>query len=187
MQPSASLGPSGLCKWIVKEVMTMRKSSVLLVALAAGITGAAVRAAPAAAAKSNSEVAFDFFRQRGLTKAQSAGIVGNLVQESNVNPKADQAGGPGKGVAQWSSPGRWDSLEKYARNHHTSPWALNTQLWFIWHELTAVPAFGLHELRGAKTVAAATRVFERKYEICGECNEPRRVAEAQTTLRNFGA
>ena len=163
------------------------RSSLLLLTLAAGIAGIAVHPAPAAAAKSNAEAAFDFFRQRGLSKAQSAGIVGNLVQESNVNPRSSQAGGPGRGIAQWSSPGRWDSLENYARAHHTSPWALNTQLWFVWHELTAVPAFGLEELRGAKTVAAATRVFETKYEICGECNEPRRVAEAQTTLRNYGA
>jgi hypothetical protein len=163
------------------------RSSLLVLTLALGITGVAVHPSPAAAAKSNSEVAFDFFRQRGLSKAQAAGIVGNLVQESNVNPRSDQAGGPGKGIAQWSSPGRWDSLEKYAHTHHTSPWALSTQLWFIWHELKTVPAFGLEELRGAKTVAAATRVFEKKYEICGECNEPRRVAEARTTLRNYGA
>jgi hypothetical protein len=106
------------------------------------------------------------------------------VQESNVNPKSSQAGGPGRGIAQWSSPGRWDSLVEYALTHHTSPWALNTQLWFIWHEL---PGHGLNELRTAKTVAAATRVFEKRFEICGECNEPRRVAQAQTTLRNYGA
>jgi hypothetical protein len=163
------------------------RSSLLWLTLALGIAGVAVHPSPAAAAKSNAEVAFDFFRQRGLSKAQAAGIVGNLVQESNINPKSDQAGGPGKGIAQWSSPGRWDSLERYARAHHTSPWALNTQLWFIWHELTANPAFGLNELRGAKTVAAATRVFEKKYEICGECRESNRVAAAQTTLRNYGA
>jgi len=163
-----------------------------LLTLAAGIAGIAAHPAPAGAAKagaakSNAEVAFDFFRQRGLTKAQSAGIVGNLVQESNVNPNADQAGGPGKGIAQWSSPGRWDTLEKYARSRHAPAEKLSTQLWFIWHELKTVPAFGLQELRHAKTVAEATRVFEKKYEICGECNEPRRVAEAQSTLRNYGA
>jgi hypothetical protein len=67
-----------------------------------------------------------------------------------------------------------------------SPHALNTQLWFIWHELTANPAFGLKELRAAKTVPAATTVFETKYEICGDCEESNRIAQAQTTLRNYG-
>lgn len=161
------------------------RSSLLLLTLAVGLAGVSAHPAPAAAAKkSNAEAAFDFFRQRGLSKAQAAGIVGNLVQESNVNPRSDQAGGPGKGIAQWSSPGRWDSLVQYARTHHTSPWALNTQLWFIWHEL---PANGLQELRAAKTVPAATRVFEKKFERCGECRESNRVAAAQTTLRNYGA
>jgi hypothetical protein len=35
-------------------------------------------------------------------------------------------------------------------------------------------------------VAAATRAFEAHYEICGECNEPRRIAMAQGTLRDYG-
>ena len=163
------------------------RSSLLLLTLALGVAGVAVHPSPAAAAKSNAEVAFDFFRHRGLTKAQAAGIVDNLVQESNVNPRSSQAGGPGQGIAQWGSPGRWDNLVGYARTRHTSPWALNTQLWFIWHELTAVPGYGLEELRTAKTVAAATRVFEQKFEICGDCRESNRVAAAQTTLRNYGA
>lgn len=163
------------------------RSSLLLLTLAAVIAGVAVHPSPAAAAKSNAEVAFDFFRHRGLSKAAAAGIVGNLVQESNVNPRSSQAGGPGRGIAQWSSPGRWDSLTKYARERHTSPQALNTQLWFIWHELTANPAFGLKELRAARTVPAATRVFEKKYEICGDCAESNRIAQAQTTLRNYGS
>jgi hypothetical protein len=164
------------------------RSSLLLLTLALGIAGVAVHPSPAAAAKSNAEVAFDFFRQRGLSKAQAGGIVGNLVQESNINPKSSQDGGPGQGIAQWSSPGRWDSLVRYARTRHTSPHALNTQLWFIWHELTSNPAYGLKELRAAKTVAAATRVFEKNYEICdpSACNETHRVAAAQTTVRNYG-
>ena len=37
---------------------------------------------------SNEHAAFDYFVARGLTKRQSAGIVGNLIQESSVNPKA---------------------------------------------------------------------------------------------------
>src|ERR1017187_2975403 len=56
----------------------------------------------------NEQPAFDFFVGKGLTTFQAAGIVGNLVQESNVSPTSVQAGGPGRGIAQWSTGGRWE-------------------------------------------------------------------------------
>src|SRR5260221_12348293 len=56
----------------------------------------------------NSRTAFDYFLGKGLTAVQAAGIIGNLMQESNVDPTAAQPGGPGRGIAQWSVGGRWD-------------------------------------------------------------------------------
>jgi len=55
---------------------------------------------------SNEKAAYDFFVAKGLSKVQSAGIVGNLIQESNVLPGSVQPGGPGRGIAQWSVGGR---------------------------------------------------------------------------------
>jgi hypothetical protein len=165
---------------------------------AAGTALAAAAAKPAAAkpaaakpARSMAEIAYDFFRHKGLTKAQAAGIVGNLVQESSARPGAIQEGGPGRGIAQWSVGGRWDQSPKdnvtwYAHLHHGNPWQLKMQLGFIWYELTAFPGYGLKELRAARTVAAATKAFEAHYEVCGECNEPRRIAQAQVALREYG-
>jgi hypothetical protein len=135
---------------------------------------------------SAARTAFEFFVARGLDRVQAAGIVGNLLQESNVNPAAVQAGGPGRGIAQWSVGARWNSLLRFARAQHASPMALDTQLQFLWHELTATPALGLGALRAARSVAAATSVFARSFEVCGVCNHPRRVAFAAAVLRAFG-
>ena len=45
-----------------------------------------------------STAAYDFFVAKGLANFQSAGIVGNLDQESGVNPGSVQyGGGPGRG------------------------------------------------------------------------------------------
>jgi hypothetical protein len=117
---------------------------------------------------------------------QAAGIVGNLLQESSVNPASVQADGPGRGIAQWSSGARWNGLVRFARARHASPLALDTQLEFLWHELTTVPSLGLDALRAERSVAGATRVFARLFEICGQCNHPRRVAFAEAVLRVFG-
>src|SRR5438105_13835498 len=57
----------------------------------------------------NDKIAFDYFLGKGLTAVQSAGIIGNLDQESGMDPTISQfGGGPGRGIAQWSAGGRWD-------------------------------------------------------------------------------
>ena len=113
-----------------------------------------------AAMANNTETAFNFFVAKGLTKDQSAGIVGNLMQESSVNPNSVQYdGGPGRGIAQWSVGGRWDTSHDdnvtwYANDHGLNRWALTTQLDFIWYELTT-DGYGFSTLKAATTVSAA--------------------------------
>src|SRR5215467_10965441 len=90
----------------------------------------------------NDQPAFEFFIGKGLTNFQAAGIVGNLDQESGVDPGSVQyGGGPGRGIAQWSVGGRWDTSHNanaiwYAGQRGESLWSLNLQLEFIWWELT---------------------------------------------------
>jgi len=140
---------------------------------------------------SNEKAAFNYFVARGLTKRQSAGIVGNLIQESSVNPKAVEfGGGPGRGIAQWSVGGRWntshhDNVTWYANAHGTSRWTLNTQMAFTWYELHTVGGYGLSALRKATTIRAATLAFERDFEKCGECDESKRVAYAREVYNAF--
>ena len=134
--------------------------------------------------------AFVYFVRKGLTKRQSAGIVGNLMQESQVNPRAVQQGGPGRGIAQWSAGGRWDTsagdnVTAYANNHGESRWALDTQLDFTWHELTAFPTYGLHDLRGRTTIAGATIAFMTDFERCGECLSSQRIEYAHEVFNAY--
>src|SRR4051812_34992758 len=133
-----------------------------------------------AALSNTTRTAFNYFVGKGLTKAQSAGIVGNLIQESSVSPTAvEYGGGPGRGIAQWSVGGRWDhgtkSVTAYASAHGVSRWALGTQLDFIWYELATVGGYGLPQLQAATTVSAATIAFETKYELCGTCSQAKRI------------
>src|SRR6185295_3754315 len=128
----------------------------------------------------NGVTACKYFVAKGLKNYQAAGIVGNLMQESNVNPNAVQSGGPGRGIAQWSVGGRWDTSAgdnavAYASQHGMALGALNTQLNFIWFELTTFSGYGLAQLRGANTVTAAVTAFQNKYEICGQCESQNRI------------
>ena len=144
-----------------------------------------------AALSSNEHTAFNFFVSKGLTKIQSAGIVGNLVQESGVIPTAVQyGGGPGRGIAQWSVGGRWDASHDdnvtwYANAHAGNRWGLTTQLDFIWYELTQI-GYGYSQLRGSSTVSAATIAFQDRYEICGTCDSSQRISYAEQALNAYG-
>jgi hypothetical protein len=136
------------------------------------------------------KIAFDYFRAKGLTRVQSAGIVGNLMQESNVIPTAVQyGGGPGRGIAQWSVGGRWnssyhDNVAWYASAHGLSRWSLTTQLDFIWYELEHF-GYGFASLKDATTVTGAVKAFQDHYEICGTCDSSNRIHDAEYVLAHY--
>jgi hypothetical protein len=139
----------------------------------------------------NDKIAFEFFVGKGLSKVQAAGIVGNLDQESGMSPTISQyGGGPGRGIAQWSAGGRWDTsyhdnVAWYASAHGLNKYSLTTQLDFIWYELTTF-GYGFSHLKAATTVSAATYAFMDYYEICGACDASNRIAHANAALADFG-
>jgi hypothetical protein len=140
---------------------------------------------------SNEKAAYDFFVAKGLSKVQSAGIVGNLIQESNVLPGSVQPGGPGRGIAQWSVGGRWnsshnDNLASYVSTHGGSMGSLTTQLDFIWYELETFSGYGLSKLRAASSITSATVVFQQDFEGCGQCEQSTRVSYAEQVLSAYG-
>jgi hypothetical protein len=145
-----------------------------------------------AALSDNAHTAFNYFVTQGLTEVQAAGIVGNLMQESSVSPTSvEYGGGPGRGIAQWSVGGRWDSsshdnMTWYASQHGESRTALGPQLDFIWYELTTY-GYGYSQLKAATTVTAAVQAFQDKFEICGACDSSNRIHYAQQALADYGS
>ena len=140
----------------------------------------------------NDQAAYDYFVGKGLTNFQAAGIVGNLDQESGVNPNAVQQGGPGRGIAQWSVGGRWDTdggdnAVSYASQQGKSVWSLQLQLDFIWYELTKFSGYGLSKLKATTNVTDATVVFQTDFEGCGTCLQSQRVQYAKNVLSAYGS
>jgi hypothetical protein len=139
----------------------------------------------------NDKTAFDYFLGKGLKNYQAAGIVGNLDQESGVDPTAVQSGGPGRGIAQWSVGGRWDTDANdnatwYASKQGQNLLSLQLQLDFIWYELTTFSGYGLSALQASTDVTGATIAFQNDFEGCGTCNEQQRIAYAQGVLAAYG-
>ena len=172
-------------------------AAVLLAAACSGANGEATSSSRSAGTTAfpNDKTAYDYFRGKGLTNFQAAGVVGNLDQESGVNPTISQEnGGPGRGIAQWSAGGRWDSdpgdnLVAFAATEGLPTSSLQVQLDFIWYELTTFSGYGLAQLRASTNVTDAATDFELGFEGCdvaSECDVDSRIAYAKDVLNAFG-
>jgi len=136
----------------------------------------------------NAQQAYNFFLGKGLKDYMAAGILGNLAQESSINPGSAQAGGPGRGIAQWSVGGRWDTLVAWAKAQNRDPNSLQTQLDFMWsQELNGTEAGSLAALKGTTDVTSATTSFEQTYERAGIPAMSNRIKFAQNILSSKGA
>lgn len=127
---------------------------------------------------SDTERAYNYFRSKGYSSEQAAGIVGNLLHESNMrftnnNPGDGADGSDSIGIAQWNDAyGRqtellnWTASQGY--DHITEGGRvypeLGGQLAFVTYELDKYPYYGNGSLRNATSVEEATRIFEEQYE-----------------------
>jgi hypothetical protein len=133
----------------------------------------------------NGQDVFNFLVNKGLSYNQAAGIIGNLMQESSLNPKSVQPGGAGRGIAQWSEPGRWDGVKKLAASENVGPFTLGVQLDYLWKELNGSYKHALIDLKKQTSVQSATESFEKNYEAAGTPNMPNRIQFAKDAYDKF--
>ncbi|WP_328989979.1 phage tail tip lysozyme [Kribbella sp. NBC_01245] len=158
----------------------------------------------------NVQKAFNYFVGKGYTAEQSAGIVGNMMWESGVEPMrlqntppsaktpASQAAGSslGWGIVQWTPAGKYINAARRDGADDKKIESLEHQLWFLNEQLegrTSSPeAEAGRAQKAAKTVEDATRAFGGKYERFGGHENPnesswaKRIAFAKDVLGTNG-
>jgi murein DD-endopeptidase MepM/ murein hydrolase activator NlpD len=143
----------------------------------------------------NVQKAWNFFKQKGFSDEATAGVLGNLQQESGIDPtKKQYGGGPGRGLAQWEEGGRWNSLTKWADGQGLDKWSMEAQLGYLWEELngkdpTTVSILnkrygGMDKLKtmGYRDAVVA---FEDSFERAGKPNYPNRYKYAEQILNQY--
>ena len=107
-----------------------------------------------------------------LTDAQAAGIVGNLIRESKLNPRINEGGAVGLprmvggyGLAQWTGSRQQDLISFAGGKQQAGD--LGTQLRFIVKELLGPESGALDKLRTAQSPEQAAVVFDKYYERSG--------------------
>ena len=83
--------------------------------------------------KSTEEFIWDYLRAQGFTEIQTAAIIGNMYQESNLNPAKVESNGIGIGLIQWSY-GRRENFEAYAKANGKDWTDIEVQLDFFMKE-----------------------------------------------------
>jgi Phage tail lysozyme len=111
--------------------------------------------------ESVAQLALRYFQGKGWSKAQAAGIVGNLQQESGLDPNA-----PGGFLAQWGG-SRLAGLEAFARQRGSQVSNPALQLEYIQHELETTESGSAAALRRARTPSEAARAFSEHFERPG--------------------
>jgi hypothetical protein len=101
-----------------------------------------------------------WFESQGDSANASAGIVGNLEQESQLDPA--QTGG---GLAQWK-PTRYGQMVAYAASVGLSPTSDQGQLVYLQYDLRTSYSSLLSRMDTAPDPGTAAEMFETTYELC---------------------
>lgn len=185
--------PAGAAALIaVLAVMTLTIVFAVVITQNAGGCGTTVPVGAAGATIKTAAQAVQYFESQGITANGSAGIVGNLQQESGLNPA--EAGG---GLAQWLG-ARWTAMVAWVTAQHLDPNSMEGQLTYIVYDLRTGYAKLLTELNSAPDAATGATMFETVYEGCSGvlgylivapgslCNDPARRAFAVAALGAAG-
>jgi murein DD-endopeptidase MepM/ murein hydrolase activator NlpD len=144
--------------------------------------------------RDNVEKAFNFFKSKGFSPQQAAGIIGNFIQESHLDPKIQQDGsndkfpknGVGFGIAQWTFTDRQAPLVALAKKENLPVTSLAVQLDYVWQELTTGYKDTVASVKRTSSVEAAVSAFMNGYERPGDPQLANRIQYAKTTLAKYG-
>ena len=114
----------------------------------------------------------------GLTKEQAAGLAGNIMQESEFNPKAVGDSGKAHGIAQWH-PDRRKNIDML----NTS---FEDQVTYMIEELKGPEKRALTRLRSAGNFSQAATVVDHYYERSSKQHTKSRIKYAEDFLKLFG-
>lgn len=130
--------------------------------------------------KDNKEKTWIFLRNKGLSKAGAAGVMGNLQQEHGFHTSDV---GSGLGIVQWIGSRRSNCIT-YAKKKGKKYTSLSVQLEFLWKELKNYKSL-LKTLKNTKSVSKATTRFCKEFERPGDPRLSKRIENAEEFYKKY--
>ncbi len=126
----------------------------------------------------NAWAVWQFLKSKGYSEQATAGILGNMEQESGIMPDIDEGGGgPGYGLVQWTSPVAGESGRAYVQRLLAQAGIsgdyrnINTQLQLLdWHMHngqyipTSAYPYSVAQFKALTDIETATMAFEANFE-----------------------
>lgn len=106
--------------------------------------------------------AMNFYIEQGVTPINAAAIVGNLRQESGLDPSIVNPRSGAFGIAQWLYPSRVAAMKKFFADRGKPLTDFRTQLEFSMTEPEMMEA--LRNMGAANSLPEKTKIFSRIYE-----------------------
>lgn len=140
----------------------------------------------------NAWAVWQFLKSKGYSEQATAGILGNMDQESGIMPDIDEGGGgPGYGLVQWTSPIAGESGRAYVQRLLGQAGIsgdyrnITTQLKLLdWHMHngqyipSAAYPYSVSEFKALTDIGTATMAFEANFERPA-VTHPERIPMAQ--------
>jgi len=135
--------------------------------------------------KERAKKAIAFFQSKGWSKDQAAAIVGNLLQESNLDPDIVNPKSGARGIAQWLG-SRVDDFERQEKVPLKGS-RFEQQLDFVNWELNHSEKKAGDKIKSTKNIQDATASVANDYERMGanEAMMDRRISLAQAVAKGF--
>jgi len=129
--------------------------------------------------------AIAFFQSKGWSKDQASAIVGNLLQESNLDPNAVNPKSKARGIAQWLG----SRVKDFEKQEHTplEGSGIEQQLDFVNWELNHSEKKAGDAIKATSNIQDATTAVANKYERMGadESMMDRRISYAEAVSKQF--
>ena len=139
------------------------------------------------AGSNNVEKAWIFYISQGFSKEATAGILGNYMRESRMNPSIVERGNNiGFGIAQWSFARRINLVTWLNKNNYAAS-SLEGQLRYSIVEMQNM-SFGKYNYSSFKrinNVKEATAIFEKYFERAGVVAIDERTKYAEEIYRKY--
>jgi len=128
--------------------------------------------------KNNESISWEFFIAHGFSPNQTAGILGNLMQEHKFNTSDVSSG---LGIAQWTGARRENLLAR--KNYHT----IHVQLQYLMDELDGGYVSAKNAILVSASLDESTEIFQNQFERCNPiyCMLSQRIQYGQEILAKY--
>ncbi|MCP9356713.1 C40 family peptidase [Liquorilactobacillus satsumensis] len=135
----------------------------------------------------NAQIIWNYLINQGWAKAAVAGVLGNLQQESNINPTSTNSSSGAHGIAQWLGE-RLSNEKSFATEHSKDPDSIQAQVMFLYEEANGTEKSNLGDYAKNSTNPSIAAVqWELRFERAGknEANNIVRASNAEYWYNKF--